>query len=78
MRVSHNPESPIGDRGNGPETRPGGEWRNIHPRTSEPPKGNPRPEGREGGQHYISFENGEKVIESTEELYREQNSYEYC
>jgi len=50
MRVSHNPESPSGDRGNGPETRPGGEQERMYPQTNEPPKGNPRPEGRGGGQ----------------------------
>jgi len=43
MKAIHNPESPRGDRGNGPETRPGGEQERMYPQTSEPPKGEPSP-----------------------------------
>jgi len=47
MKATHNPESPTGDRGNGPETRPGGEQGRMYPQTSEPPKGSPRLKGGE-------------------------------
>jgi len=50
MRVSHNPESPRGDRGNGPETRPGVERSGCNPKPMNPLKGNPRPLERGGGQ----------------------------
>jgi len=43
MKATNNPESPIGDRGNWPETRPGGEQERMYPQTSEPPKGEPSP-----------------------------------
>jgi len=47
MKAIHNPESPRGDRGNRPETRPGGEQERMYPQTNEQPKGSPRLKGGE-------------------------------
>jgi len=44
LKAIHNPESPRGDRGNGPEARPRGEQGRMYPQTSE------RPSGQRGGQ----------------------------
>jgi len=47
MKATHNPESPLGDRGNGPEARPGGERSECTPKPMNYPKENPPLQGGE-------------------------------
>jgi len=36
ITITHNPKSPQGDRGNGLETQPGGEWKEMYHQTNDP------------------------------------------
>jgi len=52
IKISHNPESPRGDRGNGPETRPRGERNGCTPKPVNRPKGT---HALQGGEEVRAF-----------------------